>query len=70
MYKRHSLIPDYNQLYNPLPILSSFPSRRPSMCVLTDQVMELAREERAIEEEGWIDVSETVLEVDIESDQC
>ena len=41
MYKRTSLVGEYNYLYTtiPIPIISTFPSRRPSMCVFTDQLI-------------------------------
>ena len=42
-YKRNSVVTEYNYLYNPLPILIGFPSRRPSMCVITDQLLEQTR---------------------------
>ena len=54
-YKRHSMIPDYNYLYNPLPILSTFPSRRPSMCLLTEKLVESARE-KSVRGEGEEDI--------------
>ena len=42
-YKQQGIVTEYNYLYNPLPILSGFPSRIPSMCIITDHLLELCR---------------------------
>ena len=53
VYKKTSLVGEYNYLYTNIPIISTFPSRRPSMGVFTDQL--IARQDN-IGESGKEDI--------------
>ena len=63
VYKRTSLAGEYNYLYTTIPIISNFPSRRPSMCVFTDQLIAM----QDIKGEGERD-SKDVLDRDQEEE--
>ena len=65
---------EHNYQYNPLPIhTASFPARRPSMCIITDQLVEYHRAAK-IQSPGDVaesikDISDTELMFDIDSEK-